>query len=183
MITKKAFLRYSILVFAICMLCSSFVSAEWVPGTVESSTGMILPEVSLSPWDSATVNPTGQITAITYIIRQANNNVTKRSLPVTGGTVNITNSEILFFRFTGKYTGPKGTLGMLDLYNYGGSYPLNGTKRVDAAIAIPAGSSGTLTSPPYWFGMNNTNNRSYGYTLELFGNKSLILVPITVKVR
>lgn len=185
-------MRYGILVIAVCMLCLPFVLAESdlllaesVPtGSVHTTSGITLPDISLPRFSApvSAANPSGEVTAITFSIRKDDMRVIKGAMPVTGGTLNITNQEILVFTFTGKYTGPAGTYGMLDLYNYGGSYPIKGVPRVDGAIIIPAGKSGTLTSPPYWFAF--ANNGTYGYSLELFGNKTLAaFVPITVKVR
>ena len=175
-------MRYGMLVFAICMLCVPFVLAEsGSTGLAHASSRISLPDISGSVFTApASLSPSGGFTQIAYYVRKSTNKVIKGVMPVTGGQVNITDTDILIFTFQAKYTGPAGSIGMIDLYNYGGSYPLNGTPRVDAAITIPAGSSGTLTSPPYWF--NWGNNGLKHFTLEFWGNQTGIAVPVTINV-
>lgn len=171
---KNTILKFGILAFVVCMLCVPFALAESsLTAPVYTSSGISLPDISGYNFVPAPVSPSGRITGITYYIRKSNWNVVKGGIPPDSvGRINITNSEILVFNVTAKYTGPAGTIGMLDMYN-SGTYPIPGIQRADAAVIIPAGKSGTLISVPFWFGQSNANNGTYTIAFELWGNKTL----------
>lgn len=166
----KAFIRCGILAIAICVLCMPYVlAASYPPDTAPVITGISLPDLPLhlSGRDSAPP-PSLAFTQITYFNRTADKTVVTGRLPLAGGTLLIRSHDIITFRINGRYTGPAGTYAMLDLFNLG-THPLRGVKRVDAAVIINAGTTGILTSPPYWF---NGSTGDYGLVAEFYGNRT-----------
>jgi hypothetical protein len=120
------------------------------------------------------------VSYINAYVRRSGQTVLKTTVPVTGGTVSISSSDILSFSITAKYTGVAGTYGMMDLYNIGGTYPMKSVPRVDSAAILASGTATNMRSPPYWFDFANTG--TYTLELEIWGGGSLKLVPITIVV-
>jgi hypothetical protein len=174
---KNAIIRYGILAFAVCLLCVPLMSAQSGSDEFAPAVSIIsLPDTSANElFASDGAYPAQTITQIKYYVRKTNYNVAVGTLPVTGGAVKIKSYEIISFKITGNYDGPKGTFAMMDWVSR--RYPMDGVLRVDAATVIPAGSSGTLTPTPIWFAGNIGN---YSYGLEFFGNKTDVFIPIYV---
>jgi len=178
-------MRYGMLVFIVCMICAPFTLAEsGSTDPVPRESSLSLPDASVHVFSATkTAFPSQAITSIVYFNRTSLGKIIRGTIPVSPGntsTIVIRSTDILVFKITGKYTGPAGTYAMMDWYNYFDQYPMNGTKRVDAAIIIPTGSSGTLNPPPYWYNYRVGNN---SFTLEMWGNKTAVMQFFTVWVK